>query len=392
MEDVPCKRFTELSDEFRAETHGMPLLNKKQKMSRNQADVDTLDDIGNGQTIPMVYLITTTYRRDTQKADLVVLCQTLMHVQSLVWILVENSMQHTPMIGALLKRCGLPYVHLTVSSPDHTYVRATSEIVGIQHRNVGLKWIREHCGNGKCNSGVVYFGDDDDRYDLRLFDEIRNTDTISVFMVGLTGGLLMEGPYCKKGKIQMWHHVWGNSRHIPVDMQGFAINLRLVLRHTDIWLEGSDIYNSMGYTEASRFIFRFLPHTTLYCGTYNDENCPCGQFHSIHHNELRDITALLTEVCHALRNRTLPTASNPLSGEQLKYKTADGARLDVVAENIWSKNRLKAFFDVKVFNPFSKSYANTPLAQCHRHLEQDKRSLSLRLTVLIPSTVNSKSS
>ena len=43
MEDVPCKRSTELSDEFRAETHGMPLLNKNQKMSRNQADVDTLD-------------------------------------------------------------------------------------------------------------------------------------------------------------------------------------------------------------------------------------------------------------------------------------------------------------------------------------------------------------
>ena len=82
-------------------------------------------------------------------------------------------MQHTPMIGALLKRCGLPYVHLTVSSPDYTYVRATSEIVGIQHRNVGLKWIREHCGYGKCNSGVVYFGDDDDRYDLRLFDKVR---------------------------------------------------------------------------------------------------------------------------------------------------------------------------------------------------------------------------
>ena len=43
MEDVPCEKFTELSDEFRAETHGMPLLNKNQKMSRNQADVDTLD-------------------------------------------------------------------------------------------------------------------------------------------------------------------------------------------------------------------------------------------------------------------------------------------------------------------------------------------------------------
>ena len=44
MEDVPCEKFTELSDEFRAEAHGMHLLNKNQKMSRIQADVDTLDD------------------------------------------------------------------------------------------------------------------------------------------------------------------------------------------------------------------------------------------------------------------------------------------------------------------------------------------------------------
>eukprot|EP00731_Ephydatia_muelleri_P004749 Em0002g925a len=242
----------------------------------------------------MVYLITTTYRRDTQKADLVVLCQTLMHVQSLVWILVENSMQHTPMIGALLKRCGLPYVHLTVSSPDHTYVRATSEIVGIQHRNVGLKWIREHCGNGKCNSGVVYFGDDDDRYDLRLFDEVL---------------------------------VWRSRTMQPETFR-------------ECYDRSSRKWGVRKYGIVQKSVWKYV----------------LGE------------------------------------GEQLKYKTADGARLDVVAENIWSKNRLKAFFDVKVFNPFSKSYANTPLAQCHRHLEQDKRSLSLRLTVLIPSTVNSKSS
>ena len=46
----------------------------------------------------------------------------------------------------------------------------------------------------------------------------------------------------------------------------------------------------------------------------------------------------------------------------------DEAHLDVVAENFWSKNRQKAFFDVKVFNPLSRSYVNTPLAQCSRCL------------------------
>ena len=45
-------------------------------------------------------------------------------------------------------------------------------------------------------------------------------------------------------------------------------------------------------------------HLAVYVVNLSLQNCPCGQFHSIHHNELRDITALLTEVCHALRNRT----------------------------------------------------------------------------------------
>ena len=42
-------------------------------------------------------------------------------------------------------------------------------------------------------------------------------------------------------------------------------------------------------------------------------------------------------------------------------------------QKIFGPRTGKAFFDVKVFNPFSRSNVNTPLAQCHRHLEQDKR-------------------
>ena len=45
----------------------------------------------------------------------------------------------------------------------------------------------------------------------------------------------------------------------------------------------------------------------------------------------------------------------------------------MVAEKFWSRNRQKAFYDVKEYNTFSKSYANTPLVPCHRRLEQDKK-------------------
>ena len=96
-------------------------------------------------------------------------------------------------------------------------------------------------------------------------------------------------------------------------------------------------------------------------------SCPCGGLPSIRHNELRDLTAqLLTETCHSVG--TEPPLQ-PLEGEQLRHRTAnreDGARLDIVAENFWGRDRQNAFFDVRVFNPYAPSHRGTTLAQCYR--------------------------
>ena len=103
-------------------------------------------------------------------------------------------------------------------------------------------------------------------------------------------------------------------------------------------------------------------------------SCPCGGFPSIRHNELRDITAqLLTETCHGVG---IEPPLQPLGGEQLRYRTAnreDGARLDIVAESFWGRDRQNAFFDVRVFNPYAPSHRGTTLAQCYRRNEQEKK-------------------
>ena len=57
---------------------------------------------------------------------------------------------------------------------------------GFEQRNLGLSWIRAQCGVGtqslltervlkseECN-GVVYFADDDNKYDLRLFEQVSH--------------------------------------------------------------------------------------------------------------------------------------------------------------------------------------------------------------------------
>jgi hypothetical protein len=103
-------------------------------------------------------------------------------------------------------------------------------------------------------------------------------------------------------------------------------------------------------------------------------SCSYGGFPSIRHNELRDITAeLMSEVCH---NVGAEPSLQPITNEHLIHRTAnkeDGARLDVAADSFWGNDRQRAFFDIRVFNPLAPSYQNTPLAQCYRRNEQEKK-------------------
>ena len=84
-------------------------------------------------------------------------------------------------------------------------------------------------------------------------------------------------------------------------------------------------------------------------------------------------SAFLSEVCHNVH--TEPTLQ-PLQGEHLKYKSANGevgARLDVAAQNFWGKDHQTAYFDVRIFNPFAQSYANSSISKCYRKHELDKK-------------------
>jgi beta-1,3-glucuronyltransferase S len=60
---------------------------------------------------------------------------------------------------------------------------------GVSNRRAALKWIKENA-----KGGVLYFGDDDNTFDLALFDEIRNTKIVSMFPVGLIGEFGVSAP------------------------------------------------------------------------------------------------------------------------------------------------------------------------------------------------------
>ena len=102
-------------------------------------------------------------------------------------------------------------------------------------------------------------------------------------------------------------------------------------------------------------------------------SCPRGALPTIRHNEIRDLTGtLLTEVCPDV---SLEPALQPLTGETLTLISSnhqDEARADIAARDFWT-NGQKAFFDVKVFNPFAKSNQRFSLAACFSHHEKSKK-------------------
>ena len=102
--------------------------------------------------------------------------------------------------------------------------------------------------------------------------------------------------------------------------------------------------------------------------------CPTGGVTIIRHNEVRDLTAnLLTEVCHDV---CVEPRLQPLTGETLSTRSAtteDNARLDVAASGFWGGRFERAFFDVRVFNPYAPSNKTLPTATCYRRHEREKR-------------------
>ena len=105
-------------------------------------------------------------------------------------------------------------------------------------RNEAIRWIVENVEG----DGVMYFADDDNTYDLRLFEEvgneltntsptfnitmqIRTTRTVSFFPVGLVGNLGVSSPIVRDGKIVGFFDGWIGNRVFAVDMAGFAVNI-----------------------------------------------------------------------------------------------------------------------------------------------------------------------
>uniref|UniRef100_F1L809 Galactosylgalactosylxylosylprotein 3-beta-glucuronosyltransferase n=1 Tax=Ascaris suum TaxID=6253 RepID=F1L809_ASCSU len=195
--------------------------------------------------LTQIIVITPTYRRATRLADMTRMANTLTHIENLHWIVIEDGNSLVPAVGRLLNRTRLPYTYIAAKTVPG-YPRR-----GWYQRTIALQYLRNNTDeitNGAARS-VVYFADDDNSYDVRLFnDYIRNVEKVGIWAVGLVGGVLIEMPDVKNGTVVGWNVAWNKNRKFATDMAGFAISLDVILNSTAVF--GTSCTRGMGAPET----------------------------------------------------------------------------------------------------------------------------------------------
>ena len=120
-----------------------------------------------------MYVIMPTYKRAIQRSLLVMQIQVLSKASGIHLILSEESPRKTVWIRYLLLRSNMHYSH--IACHPLTYVcttcsKADARPKGLSGRNCALDWLK----NNKIMTGIIYFADDDNFYDIKLFNEVRN--------------------------------------------------------------------------------------------------------------------------------------------------------------------------------------------------------------------------
>lgn len=219
------------------------------------------------EKLPTVYVVTPTYARYVQKAELIRLSHTFMLVPKLHWIIIEDSEWRTDVVSKLVRRLKNEFdfhmiTHLQEPTPQTFKLKAGDPDwkypKGIWQRNKALAWLRKNYGELDSN-GVVYFADDDNTYDLEIFREMRYTRGVSVWPVGFVGGMLVERPVVEKADIvTSFNSMWRKNRPFPIDMAGFAMSLHLIISNKNATFSDSE---PIGYVE-SQFLKQFVKSWT----------------------------------------------------------------------------------------------------------------------------------
>ncbi|XP_011869847.1 PREDICTED: galactosylgalactosylxylosylprotein 3-beta-glucuronosyltransferase P-like [Vollenhovia emeryi] len=192
-----------------------------------------------------LYIITPTYRRPEQIPELTRMAHTLMLVKNIHWLVIEDAAVATKQVTQLLERTGLKFDHLIAPMPEKYKLKKGAKPRGVSNRNRGLQWIRANA-----TRGVFYFADDDNTYDIELFDEIRQTKTVSMFPVGLCTKFGLSSPILKNSKFAGFYDGWVAGRKFPVDMAGFAVSVSFLHQRPNATMPFRAGYEEDGFLKS----------------------------------------------------------------------------------------------------------------------------------------------
>ncbi|XP_055380498.1 galactosylgalactosylxylosylprotein 3-beta-glucuronosyltransferase I [Condylostylus longicornis] len=202
--------------------------------SRNKCS----SDLEYNDSLPLIYAVTPTYARPTQKAELTRLSHLITLVPNIHWILVEDANQPSKLVQSLLELSKLitRSTLLNIKTPDEYKLNKKDQNWmkprGVEQRNLAIQWIRENSNKDK--HSIVYFMDDDNTYSVELFSEMMKIEPgkVGVWPVGLVGGLMVEKPILNEQNIVTgFNSVWRPERPFPIDMAGFAISTNLLIKY-----------------------------------------------------------------------------------------------------------------------------------------------------------------
>jgi hypothetical protein len=161
-------------------------------------------------------LITCTYNHTNRIAYFRYLIKNIFtKINNYTWIIIEDGITTNDYLDRILKESGVNYKYLHYGP---------TKSGGNAQRNFALEYIHD------CNiDGIIYNLDDDNLYDLKLFNEIRKIKNISIFPVH---GWNRDKNNPEKpildnnNNFKSWNSAW--QRKYSTDMGGFAFRSSLL--------------------------------------------------------------------------------------------------------------------------------------------------------------------
>lgn len=166
----------------------------------------------------MLLLITCTYNRPIRLNLIKNLSIMIGKLKDVKWIIIEDDYEIDEEVRKVL--------------PDNAIYLpfGPTRSGGNAQRNYALEYIKK-----MGYQGIIYNMDDDNKYDIRIFDEIRKTKNVAFLPVGNLGPNNIERPIVYNGKFIRWDANW-RSRKYCVDMAGYAFNSNLLKKlNSPLW-------------------------------------------------------------------------------------------------------------------------------------------------------------